>query len=991
MKNFLRTTFLLMSVLLFSVSANAIPAKRVWQQIKQSDGSVITVMMIGDEWNHSLVTSDGLTVQRDSNGDVYYTVSGKRSSVLVHDADDRDASEIVFVQAQKSKMTLASKEVNNASRAKVRAKANAIRKATQVPTTGTPNVPIILVQYTDKKMSNTMATFESTYTEVGGVSAYQYFVDQSNGKYKPNFVLFGIYTLSSSRATYGANDANDYDKGLGKMVTEAINLADADGADFSIFDNDGDGEVDVVVVVYAGVGEAQATSITNSVWPCQWSLSDAHSYNSSDGNGSFTVDGVTVDKFAVFNEVNGSSDSSTKIDGIGTFCHEFSHCLGLPDFYETTYNNGYYGMGSWSLMDYGSYNNDGYTPIGYSAYEKNFMGWIDLIDPTENTYYTLPILNQKSEDTDKAVKIVSDLNSNEYYIIENRAQQGWDKYIPDEGLLVHHYTYVASRWEENSVNDKALQLATIVPADNKLTSATEAYDCFPYNSNDSLTDNSSPATTLNMKSSGSLASSTGGAGSLSKPVTEMVINSDGSASFWYIKAASQLETYAPVLTATAASDGSIAASWTDETPAENLSTYTLYINKVQDNCADKSLLLSETFSGVDATKSSDGSTDISGSLDTYSDNAGWTGSAVYTAMYGGLKLGASKKQGYITSPSLDLSATGGTITVKFNAKYYNNDNSSVVVSCGSASQTVSLSNEATDYTVVLSGVTASSGQTIKLSATANKKRFYLYNVYIYSGDVSGSNAPRREVSEEGDSSSRTVSGITETNYTVDGLEPGNYVVSVVAHYTDESTRTSNIDSVSIGIHVAISSCGYATLYYGNYDLQIPEGVTASIVTAADDNVATLEAIETVIPAGEPVVISGAEGTYTFYIASCVDVEKSTSNLLRGSDEEQTYNNADSVYYMLSEKDGDNIGFYYQTDDGASITNAAHHAYLPLQKDSADAKGYIINGTPTGIDAISTDDNASATIYTISGIRLNPATNRLPKGVYIINGKKVVIR
>ena len=81
-------------------------------------------------------------------------------------------------------------------------------------------------------------------------------------------------------------------------------------------------------------------------------------------------DGVTIDKYAVFNELSGSNTNN--IDGIGTVCHEFSHCLGLPDFYETTYTYGYYGMGSWSLMCSGSYNNDGYTPIGYSAYEKHF-------------------------------------------------------------------------------------------------------------------------------------------------------------------------------------------------------------------------------------------------------------------------------------------------------------------------------------------------------------------------------------------------------------------------------------------------------------------------------------------------------------------------------------------------------------------------------------------------------------------------------------------
>ena len=83
------------------------------------------------------------------------------------------------------------------------------------------------------------------------------------------------------------------------------------------------------------------------MWPCQWELS------ASDFNKALTLNGVKIDKFGVFNELNGFDMS--RIDGIGTFCHEFSHCLGLPDFYCTTYA-GYFGMSDWSLMDYGCYN-----------------------------------------------------------------------------------------------------------------------------------------------------------------------------------------------------------------------------------------------------------------------------------------------------------------------------------------------------------------------------------------------------------------------------------------------------------------------------------------------------------------------------------------------------------------------------------------------------------------------------------------------------------
>jgi len=519
--------------LLFAVCAtsDAVPAKRVLQQLKQSDGTTVTIMPIGDEWRHGFATTDGLTVNL-VNGNAYYCVAGKQSDVLAHDLADRSQAEQDFINANKQQMRLDA-QTSDAPR---RVKAAAPMKATQVPTSGTPKVPILLVEYKDKAMSNDSAAFVKHYTS-GDKSVYQYFYDQSNGLYKPEFDVWGIYTLSGNRELYGGN-VNGQDQGVGTMVGEAVDMAAKAGVDFSQYDNDGDGYCDVVIVVYAGVGEAQASNtVPESVWPCQWSLSSAKYY--SDGKGVRTYNNTKVDKFAVFNEVRGSRDSGTTLDGIGTFCHEFSHCLGLPDFYETTYDYGYYGMGNWSLMNSGCYNDEGDTPVGYSAYEKNFMGWIDLINPVPNTQYTLAAMNSGTAANDQAIKIVSDLNADEYFILENRKQQGWDEFIPDEGLLIHHYTYIASRWQANTVNNEAIQLATLMPADNSLSESNENLDCWPYTSgrlkNTAFTNTSKPASTLNLNADGTLASSTGGAGSLGKPVTEIVLNDDGTVTFWYDK------------------------------------------------------------------------------------------------------------------------------------------------------------------------------------------------------------------------------------------------------------------------------------------------------------------------------------------------------------------------------------------------------------------------------------------------------------------------
>lgn len=250
---------------------------------------------------------------------------------------------------------------------------------------------------------------------------------------------------------------------------------------------------------------------------------------------------------------------------------------------------------------------------------------------------------------------------------------------------------------------------------------------------------------------------------------------------------SLLETYAPVM-ADAGNVGttSFKATWTDQTPSENVTDYTLYVQAF-----DANTLLTETFANI--TVDNDGTANIASSLDTYCDNAGWTGSYVYQGANGTIKLGSGNYAGYLTTPALDLSSTGGSITVKFNAKSYGSDGSSVVVSCGNASQTVALTTSAADYTVTLTGVTAASGQKVTFANTAKKKRFYIDNIEISAGAASSLRA-----SETGDANNRVITGITSKNYTVSGLnEGGSYKFYVEANYTDGTKKESNVKTVTL--------------------------------------------------------------------------------------------------------------------------------------------------------------------------------------------------
>ena len=511
--------FVLAAAFCAVLAALAVPANPRCVVLPQTDGSSVSVRLVGDEWHSRLVTADdGLAVCRDASGDVYYKLDGRTTAVRVHDPAARSAAERAFIEANRAALTTIAPPTEWQLARRTSAGPQRVG-STQVPVTGSPRIPILLVQYTDKPMANPLDAFVAQYTE-GDSSVYQYFVDQSWGQYEPQFDVYGIYSLPATRATYGAHgyrsgrEVNDI--GVGQMVCDAITQAGSD-IDWSVYDNDGDGEVDVCIVVYAGVGEAQGY-VDDSVWPCQWNLSSASYYD--DGDGPQMRNGKRINRFAVFNELHGRDDDGSQLDGIGTFCHEFSHCLGLPDFYETTYKYGYYGMGNWSLMCGGCYNNDSYTPCGYTAYERAFMGWMQLTEAVADTHYRLADIALPNA---QAVKITNDANANEYYILENRQRTGWNAYMVSEGLMVTHVTYNAYAWQHNTVNNTSMQRMTIIAADGEPSDSTEVGDLYPWQGNDCLTDTSTPPAAVN----------TGGL--MGKPITHIKPDGDGWMSFDFMR------------------------------------------------------------------------------------------------------------------------------------------------------------------------------------------------------------------------------------------------------------------------------------------------------------------------------------------------------------------------------------------------------------------------------------------------------------------------
>ena len=861
-KRIISTFFALLSC---AIVAMAVPAKPGWVTIKQSDGTTLKVQTVGNAFHHAILTSDGLTVERGSDGDFYYTFSSTGlTSVRAHELADRSASEQAFVHAQRNSLTMASGLRLNAPNRVGGSNADA-----GVPANGSRKIPIILVEFKDKKFNNTREDIINAML-MDDESVGQYFRDQSNGLYQPDFDVYGIYTLSQNRSYYGGNSGGN-DRNLGAFVTEACQLAAADGVSFKPYDTNSDDYCDVVIVIYAGVGEAQAsTTHPEAIWPCNWYLSSA-SYYGMGGNGAFrpNTGDPLVDMFAVFNELHGGNDDGTTIDGIGTFAHEFGHCLGLPDFYDTG-NGNHYGLGDWDIMCMGCYNNDGFTPPGYSAYEKVFMGWMDYITPQPGTYYTLPVFNQKNAATDKAVCITSDLNENEYFILENRRKQGWDRYAPGQGIMITHVTYKEDRWWGNSPNNENIQLMTLMNADNTWSYYNEGTDLWPQSGKTEFTDNSVPSAKLNMNSRGTI---TGNAGYLGKPVTDMVINSDGTASFWYMKGSATnpvisvstddinlgdvmmgdtgtatftvtggaltgdvtltlndpnnvfsidhtvisasdatnvvtvtvafnptavqnynatvtlssdgaqdvivnlkgrgaLTTYTPVMEP-ANSDyinlTQFRADWTDQTPAENVDSYTLEVKTKP----LFELLESADFSNVPDALTEDGAglADISGNYWDYLPE-GWTATS-YLGAYGNALILAY--DGTIKSPTYNLTGYDKVTVVLKAASYYYNS-STIEVYTSIDSRELTLSDDMINRTIVLN---CAPGDAVTIKSAGNYTS--VKQVDIYAGELSES----LRASETGNDTYRLITDITDMFYTVQGLAAeGTYVYKVKAVYVD---------------------------------------------------------------------------------------------------------------------------------------------------------------------------------------------------------------
>lgn len=438
------------SALFLTIPVWGIPAKRGVLEFTQPDGKTLDVTLQGDENHCQYMTTDGYLLLPDDAGTLRFAdiqdgrLQPSRFEGCRPEARSNELQKWLTTVPRRSEMN---EEILNQSVRRMKLPQSGLGlHTTTFPNKGKIKGLVILVEYQNIKfkIENPYEYFsnllnQKDFAEAGGTgSARDYFLDASLGQFDPDFDVYGPVTLPNRRSYYGATTAYSHDSHPEDMAVHAVSLLD-DEVDFSQYDCDGDGVLDNVFIFYAGQGQADGGP-AECIWPHAWTL---HATGKE-----FSVDGVLVDRYACANEWQTQNGVP---DGIGTFCHEFSHVMGLPDLYSTGENAlSDVTPGAWSIMDYGPYNNNSRTPPTYSAYERNAMGWLDVEELTAACTVTLPEL----QETNKAYLVATE-NSNEFFLFENRQQTGWDKYIPGHGMLIWHVDFDQYIWDQNKVNNSA--------------------------------------------------------------------------------------------------------------------------------------------------------------------------------------------------------------------------------------------------------------------------------------------------------------------------------------------------------------------------------------------------------------------------------------------------------------------------------------------------------------------------------------------------------
>ena len=486
-KILLSIAFALMGI----ASGFAAKAHTALTTITQSDGSQLTIRLHGDEHFSWYSTADDvLLVQVGSN---YYVAQVeedgtlKATPQLAHNAGERGTVEEQVINNQNKEKFL------NSLNAEPQALAKPIGKVTPAyfPHTGSPKALVILVEFQDVKFktSDPVATFthylkgaegeaapkaNNAYVTKGMVnygSVSQYFKDMSQRKFTPQFDIVGPVTVSKNSAYYGSNTGGA-DANFKEMIAEACKNVSTN-VNFADYDQDNDGYIDLVYIIYAGYSESFGGNSADCLWP----KSGSATFNEPGTNISLKLNGKMISRYGINNELNGTPknwiDGKPLLNGIGLFCHEFSHTMGLPDLYPTVEASRVDNQNPeyWDLMDGGEYTYSGYFPTPYSPWEMDVMDWtapIELGDEAKQ-------VNLDSYANSRTAYKINGEND-EYLLIQNIQTEGWWSGITQAfkttGMLVWRidYPYTTVSLDNRLNNEISKPNVMIVPADGYVIS-----------------------------------------------------------------------------------------------------------------------------------------------------------------------------------------------------------------------------------------------------------------------------------------------------------------------------------------------------------------------------------------------------------------------------------------------------------------------------------------------------------------------------------------
>ena len=509
----LKQLSLIVCLMLCSLTTWAAKAESIPVQVRQADGSVITVILRGDEHINWYTTLDGVLLVQGADNNYYIGKVEKSGNLittkqLAHEALTRSQAERNLIAKQDKEKFFA--YVNKVAEESENVYDNSPLTRGPIvdtgwngvpyfPHTGSPKALVILAEFQDttftiqdtKKVFTNYLMNEGHFTDsrYGQNQNYKgvrgYFKDCSYGKFTPEFNVVGPVKLPKEQTYYGEGDDN-----IKALMEDACSAID-NIVNFADYDANNDGMVDLVYIIYAGHSANYGGNKSTDIWP-----------KSGTVNISNTYDGKRIRRYGVSNELAGKENKKKekeKINGIGLFCHEFSHTLGLPDIYaidKKAKNQNDQGMEFWDLMDGGTEVRGGRVPASYLAWEREVMGWMKIDELKDSCN----IKNLKSIDNGgKAYKIVNPNDSNEYIVLQSIQKgpwyQGWRDGTYGKGLLAYRVSYPFNKVNvfDFPNNEKGKPRVIPIPADGKILAAANAGgsitkftqqlngDLYPYN------------------------------------------------------------------------------------------------------------------------------------------------------------------------------------------------------------------------------------------------------------------------------------------------------------------------------------------------------------------------------------------------------------------------------------------------------------------------------------------------------------------------------